>query len=151
MYVVSLQEIWNCTTWFKPCSLSQSWFHLDENCRQDTIRGIRVRIPKKLDVVAFWSWNLNVMVFQSWNIDVVTFCPLKKCLGITMLSFICLLLRHGVLVVKFGCCGLGFYSPFRGFLVLESRCCGICASTTSFSFLLNLLCHISNVDMWFVN
>ena len=46
---------------------------------------------------------------------------------------------------------LGFYSPFRGFLVLESRCCGICASTTSFSFLLNLLCHISNVDMWFVN
>ena len=24
------------------------------------------------------------MVFQSWNLDVVAFCPLKKCLGITM-------------------------------------------------------------------
>ena len=35
--------------------------------------GIRVRIPQKLDVVAFWSWNL----------DVVAFCPLKKCLGMT--------------------------------------------------------------------
>ena len=26
---------------------------------------IRVRIPQKLDVVAFWSWNLDVVVFQS--------------------------------------------------------------------------------------
>ena len=25
--------------------------------------GIRVRIPKELDVVAFWSWNLDVVVF----------------------------------------------------------------------------------------
>ena len=25
--------------------------------------GIRVRIPQELDVVAFWSWNLDVVVF----------------------------------------------------------------------------------------
>ena len=25
--------------------------------------GIRVRIPHELDVVAFWSWNLDVVVF----------------------------------------------------------------------------------------
>ena len=35
----------------------------------------------------------------------------------------------------------------RGLLVLESRCRGIYASTASFSFSLNLLCHIINVDM----
>ena len=39
-----------------------------------------VRIPQELNVVAFWSWNL----------DVVAFCPLKKRLGITMLWLICL-------------------------------------------------------------
>ena len=39
-----------------------------------------VRIPQELNVVAFWSWNL----------DVVVFCPLKKRLGITMLWLICL-------------------------------------------------------------
>ena len=39
--------------------------------------GIRVRIPQKLDVVAFWSWNL----------DIAAFCPLKNCLGISMLQF----------------------------------------------------------------
>ena len=43
-------------------------------------RGIRIRILEKLDVVAFWSWNL----------DVVAFCPLKKCLGITMSWLSCL-------------------------------------------------------------
>ena len=42
--------------------------------------GIRVRIPQELNVVAFWSWNLDAVVFQSWNLDVVAFCPLKKCL-----------------------------------------------------------------------
>ena len=25
--------------------------------------GLRVRIPQELDVVAFWSWNLDVVVF----------------------------------------------------------------------------------------
>ena len=53
-------------------------------------RGIRVRIPQKLDAVAFWSWNLDVVVFQSGNLDVVTFHPLKKCLGITMSWLSCL-------------------------------------------------------------
>ena len=52
--------------------------------------GIRVRIPQKLDVVAFWSWNLDFMVFQSWNLDVVAFRLLKKCLGITMSWLNCL-------------------------------------------------------------
>ena len=52
--------------------------------------GIRVRIPQKLYVVVFWSWNLDVVDFQSWNPDVVTFCHLKKCLGITLSWFNCL-------------------------------------------------------------
>ena len=52
--------------------------------------SIRVRIPQKRNVVAVWSCNLGVMVFQSWNPDVVGFCPLKKCLGITMSWFNCL-------------------------------------------------------------
>ena len=51
---------------------------------------IRVRIPQKLEAVAFWSWNLDVMIFQSWNLDVVAFCPLKKHLGITMSWLNCL-------------------------------------------------------------
>ena len=41
----------------------------------------------------------------------------------------------------------GFFvleSRCRGFLVLESQCRGKCASTTSFSFSLNLLCDIIN-------
>ena len=42
-------------------------------------------------------------------------------------------------------------SPCRGLLVLESQCRGIYASTASFSFSLNLLCHIINVDMWVAN
>ena len=42
-------------------------------------------------------------------------------------------------------------SRCRGFLVLESRCRGICASTASFSFSLNLLCHIININMWIVD
>ena len=42
--------------------------------------GIRVRIPQELDVVAFWSWNL----------DIVAFSTLKKHLGITMPWLICL-------------------------------------------------------------
>ena len=47
-------------------------------------RCITVRIPERLYVVAFWSWNLNVVFFQSWNLDVASFCSLKKCLGITI-------------------------------------------------------------------
>ena len=42
--------------------------------------GLRVRIAQELDVVAFWSWNL----------DVVAFRPVKKRLGITMSWLICL-------------------------------------------------------------
>ena len=36
--------------------------------------GIRVRIPQKLDVLAFRSWNLDVVAFWSWNPDVVYIC-----------------------------------------------------------------------------
>ena len=39
--------------------------------------GIGVRIPRKLNVVA-WnleSWNLDVVVFQPWNLDVAVFWP----------------------------------------------------------------------------
>ena len=32
-----------------------------------TSGGIRVRIPQELDVVAFWSWNLDVVVFKTTN------------------------------------------------------------------------------------
>ena len=42
--------------------------------------GIMVRIPQKLDVVVFCSWNL----------DVVAFRPLKECLVITMSWLNCL-------------------------------------------------------------
>ena len=28
-----------------------------------------------LDVVAFWSWNLNVVAFWSWNLSVVVYVP----------------------------------------------------------------------------
>ena len=39
-----------------------------------TISGdIRVRTPEKVDVVAFWSWNLNIVVSQSRNLDAVIF------------------------------------------------------------------------------
>ena len=51
--------------------------------------GIRVRIPQELNVLAFWSWNLDVVVFWSWNLNVVAFCTLKKHLGIMMLWLIC--------------------------------------------------------------
>ena len=97
--------------------------------------SIRVRIPQKHNVVAVWSCNLGVMVFQSWNLDVVGFCPLKKCLGITMSWFNCL--RSSMLwcfsprisMSRF----LVFESRYRDFLVLGSRCC-IYISTASFSF-----------------
>ena len=81
-----------------------------------------------------------------------------RCCGILVLESQCC----GFLVLKSRCCGL-FFSVSRchsvlvpesrchGFLVLESWCCGICASTALFSFLLNLLYHIINVDMWVVN
>ena len=33
--------------------------------------GTMVRIPQKLDVVPFYSRNLDVVMFQSWNPDAV--------------------------------------------------------------------------------
>ena len=92
-------------------------------------RGIKVRISQQLDVVAFWSCNLDVVVFQPWNLDVVAFCHLKKCIGITMPWVNCL---------RFSMSWL-----FR--LGISMSC--IRASTASFSFSPNLLCHIINVDM----
>ena len=93
--------------------------------------GIKVTIPQELDVVAFWSWNLDVAVFQFWDL-VVAFCPLKKWFGITMSWINCLRFSVSRLF------GLGISVSW-------------CASTASFLFLLNLLCHIINVDMWVVN
>ena len=105
--------------------------------------GIRVRIQQELDVVAFWPWNLDVVVFlvlesrchgflssekTPWNHDVVAYVSVSRCRGFLVLESWC-----------------------RGFLVLEPRCRSICASTASFSFSLNLLCHIINVNMWVVN
>ena len=59
---------------------------------------------------------------------------------------------RGVLVSESRCRGFSALEPqCRGFLVLESPCRSICTSTTSFSFSLNLLCHIINVDIWVVN
>ena len=48
----------------------------------------------------------------------------------------------GFLVLEYRC---------RGLLALGCRCRGIYVSTASFSFSLNLLCHIINVDVWVVN
>ena len=89
-----------------------------------------------LDVVVFWSWNLDVVAFCSWNLDVVAFW--SRCCGFLVLESRC----RGFLALESRC---------RDFLVLESRCRGICASTASFSFSVNLLCHIINVNMWAVN
>ena len=91
------------------------------------------------------SWNLDVMVFQPWNLDVVAFCSLKKYLGITMSWDNCLRFSMSRFF------GLGISMSWLFGLGLESRCRGICASTASFSFSINLLCHIINVDMWVVN
>ena len=100
---------------------------------------LRARIPQKLHVVAFWSWNFDVMVFQSWNPDVVVFRPLKKWLGLIVSVSRC----RGVSVPESRCRGfLVLESQCRGFLVLESWCRGICVSTVSFSFSLNLLWYI---------
>ena len=55
---------------------------------------------------------------------------------------------RGFLVLESRCRSFAaLESRCRGFLVLESRCRGICASTASFSFSLNLLCCLINVDM----
>ena len=53
-------------------------------------RGVGIRISQKLNVMAFWTWNIYALVFQSSNLNVVAFHPLKKCLGITMLWLCCL-------------------------------------------------------------
>ena len=74
-----------------------------------------------------------------WNHDVVTyFVSVSRCRRFLILESRC----RGFLVLESQCCG---------FLVLEFRCRGICASTASFSFSLNLLCHIINVNVWTVN
>ena len=111
--------------------------------------AIRVRISQELDVVAFWPCNLDLVVFQSWNLDVVAFVLSKnafesRCHGL----FVSVSRCCGFLVLESQCRGfLVLESRCRGFLVLESRCRGICASTASFSFSLNLLCHIINVKI----
>ena len=104
--------------------------------------GIRVRIPHELDVVAFWSWNLNVILFSlgilmSWFFVLWKNTLESRCRGL----FVSVSWCHGVLVPKYRC---------RGFLVLEFRYRDICASTASFSFSLNPFCHIINVDMEFL-
>ena len=67
----------------------------------------------------------------------------SRCRGFLVLELRC----RGLIVSVSRCRGfLALESRCRGVLVLESRCRGICASTASFSFLLNLLCHIINVD-----
>ena len=58
------------------------WLSGDTRVRVPQEVGVvAFRIPRKLDVVA---------LLQFWNLDVVAFCPLKKCLGITMSWVICL-------------------------------------------------------------
>ena len=96
---------------------------------QHVSRNIRVRIPRKLDVVAFQSWNLDVVVFQPWNLDVVAFCPLKKCHGITMSRVNCLRFSMSWFF------GLGISMSW--FMCLHGL----------FSFSLNLLCYKINVNM----
>ena len=95
--------------------------------------GIRVRIPQDLDVAVFglgisMSWFFSLGISTSWLFVFWKNVLESRCRG---------------LIVSISQC--------RGFLVLESGCRGICASTASFSFSLNLLYHIINVDMWVVN
>ena len=72
----------------------------------------------------------------------------SRCRGFLVLESRC----RGFLVLESRCRGfLVLESRCRGFLVLESQCRGICASTASFSFSLNQLCHIINVDICIVN
>ena len=94
--------------------------------------GIRIRIPRKLDVVAFslgisMPW-LFVFWKMSWNHDLMGYC-----LRFSMSRFF----------------GLGISMLWLFCLGISMSC--ICASTGSFSFSLNLLCHIINVNMWVVN
>ena len=59
---------------------------------------------------------------------------------------------RSVLVPQCRCLGFLVLEPrCRGFLVLRSQCRGIFTSTASFSFSLNLSCHLINVDMLVVN
>ena len=105
--------------------------------------GIRVRIPQDLDVAVFglgisMSWFFSLGISTSW-----LFVLWKNVLESRCRGLIVSISRFRVF--------LALESRCRGFLVLESHCRGICASTASFSFSLNLLCHIINVDMWVVN
>ena len=65
-----------------------------------------------------WLFGLGVLMsgfFKSWNFDVVVLCPLKRCLGITMLWLICLRFSmsrcRGVLVPKSWCRGFWSWNP----------------------------------------
>ena len=106
--------------------------------------GIRVRFQQELDVVTFFRLGIAMSWFFSLGIPMLWhFVPWKN-----VLESRC----RGLIVSVSRCRGfLALESRCRGFLVLESRCRGICASTASFSFSLNLLCHIINVNMWVVN
>ena len=57
-----------------PCSVVPALFHRSAGvpcsgvigfivCPWGVSGGIRVRIPQKLDVVAFWPWNIDFVVF----------------------------------------------------------------------------------------
>ena len=130
-------------------------------------RGIRVRIPQELDVVAFWSWTLNVVVFQSWNLDVVAFCPLKKCLEITMLWVNCCgsslvsLDYFTTLVDRAGNCYMSLYFLFLLFFYVYSIqnfkicCCLVLPVPFSsvltillFSTLLSIACSVFSLCLF---
>ena len=127
-YTAAVYEIWKTSMQGSQIFSGTDVYEILKNLKVSG--GIRVRIPQKLDVVAFWSKNLDVVVFQSWNLDILAFCPLKKCLGImSWLTCQCcgVLVSenrcHSFLVLGSWCCA---------FLVLRSWCCSWCFSTASF-------------------
>ena len=107
--------------------------------------SIRVRIPQKLDVVAFWPWNLDVVVFQFWNLDVVAFHPLKKCLGITMSWLNCLrfssswCFRPRILMSRFFGLGISMLSWFFGLGISMSWFSGLGISMSRYMCLHGLV------------
>ena len=64
-------RIW--MSWFFSLGISMSWlFVLWKNALESRCRGLFVSVSR-MNVVVFWSWNLDVVVFWSWNLDVVVF------------------------------------------------------------------------------
>ena len=99
-----------------------------------------------LGISMSWFWSLGISM--SWLFVLWKNALESRCRGL----FVSVSRCRGFLVLESRCRGfLVLESRCHGFLVLESRCRGICASTASFSFSLNLLCHIINVNMWVVN